>query len=136
MSKLEPVISKYMTTQPQSIAPDATVEEACMLMKKKGIRHLPVVKGEKVVGLLSDRDVKLISGFEEVDAAEIRVADVCASNPYVVKPDAELGDVAATMASKHYGSAVVVDNGKLVGIFTTVDACRALTDVLGKRYHR
>ena len=52
---------------------------------------------------------------------------------YVVTPDASLDEVVSTMAAKKYGSAVVTDNGHVVGIFTTVDACSAFADLLGSR---
>ncbi len=135
MSKAEPTIQKYMTTQPYFIAPDANMAEAEAMMKQHKIRHLPVLKNGKVVGILSDRDIKLVSGFEEVEAAQILVADVCVAKPFVVGPDALLSEVAETMASKHYGSVIVTQNEKLVGIFTAVDACRALSVILQTRYH-
>lgn len=134
MSKAEPTIQKFMTTQPYSIEAGQKLEEAQELMKKYKIRHLPVVKGDSVVGILSDRDIKLASGFEGVDSAQVVVADMCAK-PYTVSPDSPLADVAEEMASKHYGSAVVVQNGKLVGIFTTVDACRAIHTLIRTRHH-
>lgn len=135
MSKAELMIQKYMTTQPYSIAPGQNLAAAQDTMKKYKIRHLPVVKDGKVVGMLSDRDIKLIEGFEDLDAAQILVADACVDKPYIVEPDAPLGEVVKEMASKRYGSAMVVQHGKLVGIFTTVDACRALSSILETRYH-
>lgn len=135
MSKAQPMIQKYMTTQPYSIAPNEKLAAAQDTMKKYKIRHLPVVKDGRVVGILTDRDIKLIGGFEDLDTAEILVADICVDKPYIVGPDSQLSEVVKEMASKHYGSAIVVQNGKLVGIFTTVDACRALAVVLETRYH-
>ena len=58
------------------------------------------------------------------------VIDVCSEDPYIVDPDEPVRMVAQEMAKKHYGSAVVVQNKKLVGIFTTVDACRALSQMI------
>lgn len=135
MSKAEPTVQKYMTTQPYSIEPTKNLKEAQELMKKYNIRHLPVIADGKVAGILSDRDIKLTSGFEEVDIAEVSVADICVTKPYIVSPDSLLTEVAEEMASKHYGSAVVVQNSKLVGIFTTVDACRALVAEVRMRHH-
>lgn len=135
MSKSEPTIQKFMTTQPQSIESTATLKEALSAMSKFRVRHLPVVKSGKVVGIVSDRDLKLVMDFDEIDTAEVPVADICVTKPYVVSPDAPLHEVAADMASKRLGSAIVVQNGKLVGIFTTVDACRALVQILETRYH-
>ena len=128
------MIQKYMTTQPYSIAPGEKLDAAQEMMKKYKIRHLPVVKDGVVTGILSDRDIKLIVGFEDLDSALVLVADVCVDRPYIVGPDSPLTEVVKEMASKHYGSAIVVQNGTLVGIFTTVDACRTLADVLEMRF--
>lgn len=53
--------------------------------------------------------------------------------PYVVAPDTALDDVVRAMASRKFGSAVVADHGKVVGIFTTVDACAAFAELLQTR---
>ncbi|MCG3177119.1 MAG: Hypoxic response protein 1 [Candidatus Omnitrophica bacterium] len=135
MSKSEPTIQKYMTVQPFEIGPAETLSKARDLFSKHGIRHLPVVDSGRVVGLLSDRDVKLALGAVGADASRQTAGDVCVTDPYVVEPDDLLSEVARTMASRHYGSAVVVSNGKLVGIFTTVDACRALAEIIETRFH-
>jgi acetoin utilization protein AcuB len=135
MSKAEPTIQKFMTTMPFSIEADRSIQKAEQLMSKQQIRHLPVMQNGKIIGLISDRDIKLASGIEGVDPATLPVIDACHENPYSVEPDMLLSQVAATMAEKHYGSAIVVQNGKLVGIFTTVDACRALSDILNTRFH-
>lgn len=135
MSKSEPTIQKYMTVQPQSIGSSEPLSKARELFSKLSIRHLPVVSAGEVVGLLSDRDVKLALGSIGAEASGQTVGEVCVSDPYVVGPDTLLSVVARTMASKHYGSAIVVQNGKLVGIFTTVDACRALSEIIETRFH-
>ena len=82
-------------------------------MAKLKVRHLPVTRNGKVVGIVSDRDLKLVMGFEEIDTAETTVADVCHPKPYLVGPDALLREVAAEMAEKRLGSAIVVQNGKM-----------------------
>ena len=135
MSKAEPTIQKFMTTQPESIESTATLKETLDKMSKFKVRHLPVMKAGKVVGIVSDRDIKLVMDFDEIDTAEVPVADICTSKPYIVSPDAQLHEVAGDMAEKRLGSAIVVQNGKLVGIFTTVDACRALWAILQTRFH-
>ncbi len=135
MSKAEPTIQKYMTTTPVSIEAKESMDAAAALMDKQKIRHLPVMNKGEVVGLVSDRDLKMASGIEGVDPSSVPVIDVCQENVYKVEPNNLLSDVASTMAQKHYGSALVMQNGKLVGIFTTVDACRALHDVLKTRTH-
>jgi acetoin utilization protein AcuB len=135
MSKAEPAIQKYMTMIPYVIQAERPVSEAVELMSRHRIRHLPVMKGDDVFGILTDRDIKMVCGLQGVDVSAIRVGSVCTENPYTVSPDAPVREAAQTMASKHYGSVLVKQNGKLVGIFTAVDACRALADIIQTRFH-
>ena len=131
----EPVVAKFMTTQPFLIEEEKTLQEAQKIMVEKEIRHLSVVSDGEVVGIISERDIKMAAGLIGSDPRKMIVRDVCHENVYEVSPDAKLHDVAKEMAEKHYGCAVVVQNNKLVGIFTTVDACRAIVDILQQRYH-
>ena len=135
MSKAEPTIQKYMATAPFSVEAKESLKTAADLMAKQQIRHLPVTNKGALVGLVSDRDIKFALGFSKIDPKTLPVIDICHEDPYKVEPDAPLSEVATVMAEKHYGSALVVQNGKLVGIFTTVDACRALNDILQMRFH-
>jgi acetoin utilization protein AcuB len=133
MSKPIPSIQKYMTTQPHSIGEDQTMATAHRMMREHHFRHLPVLKGGKIVGVLSDRDLRLVETLRDVDPNQVRVEDAMTAKPYSVSPDAPLDEVVATMAEHKYGCAVVMQNDKLVGIFTTVDACRAFAEMLNGR---
>lgn len=135
MSKVMPKISKYMTTTPDAINFDSTIVEAMNVMEKHNIRHLPVIKDKAVFGILSDRDVKSILAFAGTNPRTIKVGEICSDTPYLTQPDALLHEVAAEMAEKKFGSALVIDNGKLVGIFTTTNACMALADICEQRFH-
>lgn len=133
MTKPIPTIQKYMTTVPHSVGDDQTLAHASSVMKEYGIRHLPVLHGGKLLGILTDRDIKLIESLGGADSAGLAVAEAMTEEPYTVEPDAPLDEVVAEMAEKKYGSAVVLQNHKVVGIFTTVDACRALSELLRTR---
>ncbi len=133
MSKPIPEISKYMTMVPHSVGGDQNLSTADKLMREHKIRHLPVLEGGKIMGLLSDRDIKLTLTLKGSDAERILAKDVCQAEPYVVSPNDKLDQVAMTMAEHKYGSALVVDNHKLVGIFTAVDAMRSLSELLHTR---
>jgi len=135
MSKAIPKIDKYMTTAPFAINSEATLEEVMSVMQSKHIRHLPVMRGGKVFGLLSDRDVKSIFAFAGSNPKTIKAGDICTDEPYVTRPDAPLNEVASEMATRKAGSALVLDNGHLVGIFTATDACSALSDICESRFH-
>lgn len=133
MSKPIPTIQKHMTFAPHSIGVEQTLAHAQAAMAEQGIRHLPVVEGGKIVGMLTDRDLHLVESLKDVDPRRTTVADAMSQNVYTVAPDAALDDVVSTMAERKVGSAVIVQNGKVVGIFTTVDVCVALADLLRTR---
>lgn len=135
MSKTIPKLSKYMTTTPYAINVESTLSEAMEMMTDKKIRHLPVMKGGKVFGLISDRDLKSIFAFSGTNPKVLKVGDVCTDEPYLTKPEALLNEVASEMAARKVGSALIMDNGKLVGIFTATDACQALSDICESRFH-
>lgn len=103
------------------------------MMREHRIRHLPVLRGSKVVGIVSDRDLNMVETLVDVDPRLVLVAEAMTQDPYLVSPEAPLDEVVGTMADKKYGSAVVTQNNKVVGIFTTVDACRAFSDLLQTR---
>jgi acetoin utilization protein AcuB len=102
-------------------------------MRKLHLRHLPVLKGGKLVGILTDRDINLVLSFKDVDPATMKVDEAYTPEPYFTTPGAPLNEVVAQMAEKKYGCALVVDNDKLVGIFTEVDAYKALAELLETR---
>lgn len=133
--KAIPRISKYMTTTPHAINAEAPLQEALDTMTKHHVRHLPVIKAGHVFGLISDRDLKSIMSFSGVNPKAMKVGEVCTDEPYMTKPDAALNVVASEMAMQKMGSALVIDNGKLVGIFTATDACNALAELCEARFH-
>jgi acetoin utilization protein AcuB len=133
MPKAIPSISKYMTTQPHTIGIEQTLDKAEVMMREFHIRHLPVLHGGKFVGILTDRDLRLVETLKDVNPKEVTVDEAYTPNPYTVSPHAPLNEVCAEMASHKYGSALIVDNNKLVGIFTWVDALTAFSELLNTR---
>ncbi len=131
--KAIPTVQKFMTYVPKSIGYDQTIAQASEFMRKLHLRHLPVLKGGKLVGILTDRDINLVLGFKDVDATTMKVEEAFTPEPYFTTPTAPLNEVVAQMAEKKYGCALVVDNGQLVGIFTEIDAYKALAELLETR---
>ena len=133
MTKPFPIVATYMSTQPHSVGSNQPMSVAHKIMREHRIRHLPVLTGGKLLGLLSDRDLNLIEALRDVDPDKVLVEEAMTSDPYTVSPETPLDSVVGTMAEHKYGCAVVMQNAKLVGIFTTVDACRAFAEVLHER---
>ena len=128
-----PQLQKFMTTVPFTIESTKSVAQAADLMKRENIRHLPVMEEGEVIGLISDRDIKLYQGLKGVDLTKEQIKNVSIKEPYTVTPDTNLDVVCAMMAEKKYGCALVKDNGHLVGIFTWVDALKAMHDLFETR---
>lgn len=133
MSKPIPPIQKFMTTSPAVLGPTTSVKEAHELMHRFRVRHLPICEGQTCVGVVSDGDLFRAEALLSADPGKLRTADVMSSSPYVVSPASPVDEVVAEMARRKLGSAVVVDNGKVVGIFTSIDALNAFAELLHTR---
>lgn len=119
-------IRNFMTAVPHTIGEEQMLELAHELMRKHHIRHLPVLQGGKLVGLVSERDLHLVETLSSVDPAQTRVSEAMSQDVLCVSSSASIFDVAQEMAANKFGSAVVVDGAKVVGVFTTTDALRVL----------
>jgi acetoin utilization protein AcuB len=122
-----------MTRSPHVIEPDASLSQARRRMDEIGARHLPVLDDGKLVGILSERDVLMLESLTDLGPDRIPVRSAMETDVYGVDRGTPLDEVAATMASKKYGSAVVWSDGHIVGIFTTVDAMRVLATTIRER---
>jgi acetoin utilization protein AcuB len=130
--KRNPQVIAFMTPFPHSIDIDAPLAQARKMMREGNFRHLPVISGGDIVGIVTDRDIKLLLGpdFGNPDERELKVHDAYIDKPCVVQASTPVAAVARAMAQHHIGSAIVTKNGKLVGIFTVTDACRALAEII------
>lgn len=124
-----PSVSHYMTPQPWTIDRKMSVRDAHQLMQEHGVRHLPVVDDGELVGIVSERDLHVIEALADALVA-VPVERIMREHPFVVTSDTALDEVALIMAHGKYGSAIILGRDGVEGIFTTVDACRALSDVL------
>lgn len=123
-------IADFMTRSPHSIGLEQPLDVAHRMMKEHAIRHLPVLEGGTLVGLLSQRDLYLTEALEPLDTHAVRVEEAMTQGAYVVGPDEPLESVATTMAERKLGCAVVMIGPKVVGLFTTVDALRAIVHLI------
>jgi acetoin utilization protein AcuB len=123
-------IERFMTRSVQTIGTKSPLTEAHRMMNDHAIRHLPVVEGGKLVGMLSQRDLHLLETLKGVDPQEVLVEEGMSREAFTVGPKAPLAEVARAMALHKYGSAVITRGVEVLGIFTTTDALRALDAVL------
>ncbi len=130
MSRI-PTMKSVMTPFPYSIGPDDDLAEARRRMTEAGIRHLPVLAAGEPVGVVTQRDVERV---ESIQAATGRAApavrEICRYPAYVVPIDEPLDNVLLHMAKERIGSALVGRGDRIVGIFTTTDACRQFAECL------
>ena len=125
-----PQVQRFMTTSPHSVGLAQTLAHARQMMKMLQVRHLPVLEGGKLRGLLAERDLLLVETLSGVDVRKMTVEEAMTPSVYSVTPEAPLDEVATVMAEHKYGSVVVMQDNTVVGILTTVDVCRALAQVL------
>ena len=105
-------------------------------MNSESIRHLPVVSEGQLVGMLSERDLKLAFAIAATTESEesLTVGDVCNLEALVVEYDTPIDQVLLQLSELRVGSALVTRNGKLVGILTTSDIFRSFAEFLKMAY--
>ncbi len=123
-------ISDWATPAAQSIAPDASIADALRAMRAHNVHHLPVIHGGELVGIVSHKDVLMFEAIDGVDAERVKVRKAMVRTPYVVGRATALREVAQHLIEKRLDCAVVVEGGKVVGVFTPTDALRVLVDLL------
>lgn len=130
---LQRQVSQYMTVSPLTIDANQTLGEARELLRLRQCRHLPVLRGGRLVGILSQRDLELVDGLDGIDLDRLIVEDAMSRETYCVELDAPLDEVAGEMARRKVDAAVVIEQGRVIGVFTTVDALRILSGGLYSR---
>ena len=120
-------VAEAMTLAPYTVGRDQPLTVAQAMLHDHHIRHLPVLEGGRLVGVISERDIALVESMGDLVPGTPTVDDAMSPEVYVVAPDASLAEVASRMSEHALGSAVVEEEGRVVGVFTTVDALRALS---------
>jgi acetoin utilization protein AcuB len=133
------LVSDFMSRQLTSVAPDDSLRAAMDAMQSRACRHVPVVEHGRLVGILSDRDLRraLVSPFvlrerwydeAVLDNTLIRACMSC--DVVTVTPDTPLIHAAQLMRDRKIGGLPVLDNERLVGIITETDVLNALIQLL------
>jgi CBS domain-containing protein len=137
MKKREP-IRNIMTPHPIVLFLNDGLEKAEILFKEHKMRHLPVVQGEKIVGIISMTDLARISFVDSYDPNDfsldtsvyelLALEQIMVCNPKCIHPNDTVKDAAEHFLSAEYHALPVVENDKLVGIVTTTDLLKYLLD--------
>jgi len=134
-------VSKYMTQKLITATPDMTVKQAFLLMRTHRVRHIPVVEGEKLVGIISDRDLRRPRWADTLDDWTTyynvddthTVADVMTKTPETVKASDDIRKAVKIFREQRYGALPVLNRDQeLVGILSAQDLLVALEELLPK----
>jgi CBS domain-containing protein len=113
-----------MTSPPVSIPNDATAVEAARVLATENVGSLPVVEGDQLVGIVTDRDLVVRVLAKDLDPHDVPVAEVCSESPHVAAPDESLDVALQRMAEQQVRRLPVVDGGRLVGMLAQADVAR------------
>lgn len=124
-------VRDLMSSVLESVAPGAHLHDALTTMNRAGYRHLPVVDNDELVGIITDRDIRLAVNSPLVAAEadltreavldDVRVDDCMTPDPQCVSSDTPLHEVAELLVLNKFGAMPVVDDGKLVGMISYID---------------
>jgi len=121
------LVRDLMNTTPGTLGPDATLHEALHQMAEKKNRHLVVVEGTAVVGILSDRDLALYYDPEGMTAErwkQVQVRQIMSDDPVTIGSGASVQQAARMLLKEAVSALPVVDNGELVGVLSDRDFTR------------
>lgn len=132
------LVKNLMTANPRSVHSEVSLEQAAALMKEVNCRQLPVLDDERLIGIITDRDIRLavITPTSDLDFThhkelrEFAVGEFMTADPKTVTPDTPAAEAAALLRQLKIGALPVLDDGKLVGIITVSDCLACLSDQL------
>ena len=113
-----------MTENPKTVEGSTSVSEAAKLMAAENVGSLPVVDGNELVGIVTDRDLVVEVVARGHDPDSVLVQDVCSEKPVVATPDEPLDEALKRMAKEQVRRLPVVSDGRLVGILAQADVAR------------
>jgi acetoin utilization protein AcuB len=125
-------IGEHMSSVAYSVGDDQTLAEVSLRMRDLDVRHMPVMRGSRLVGIISERDIAVHKATTNAHLDELKVADAMSREPYHVPSSTPLADVATQMGKHRYGAALIVDDGEIKGIFSTTDALFVLARLCGE----
>lgn len=124
-------VRDWMTRAPLAVGPETPLGSVARLMRQARIRHVLVVEGDRLLGIVSDRDVRGLRLEDEPRLGpDAPVRRVMTEEPFVVSPDTPLTEAARALLEQKIGALPVVEEGRPVGILTRADVLEALLTVV------
>lgn len=120
------IVRDAMTASPTTVDAHETAVEAARLMAAENVGSLPVIEGEALVGIVTDRDLVLNVLAKDVDPHKVTVASICSDNPVVVGPEDSLDLALQHMARERIRRLPVVEEKRLIGILAQADVSRTV----------
>lgn len=140
-----PAVADIMTPNPVTVTPRNAIRTAVNLMREVGCRRLPVVDRGRLVGIITDRDLRRAANspfvvreqwYDNFILDHIEVASCMTPNPLTIHPGASICEAARLMRDHKVGGLPVVTDGQLVGIITETDLLNFLIETLEKEQQR
>ncbi len=124
------IIKDVMTSNPCSIDAEKSVAYAAKMMREEDVGLAPIVEGDKLIGMLTDRDIAIRVVAEGSNPEQVTVADVASKQVVTIDPQQDL-DAALRIMAKHQVRRlpVVEEDGKLVGVVAQADIAREGDDM-------
>lgn len=135
-------VKDIMTTNVITVSPETTFYEAMEIIRAKGVRRLPVVKDDKVIGIVAEKDLLKASPSQATTLdvwelttllSKLKVKQIMKKDVVHVHPNTPIEEAAKIMADKKIGSLLVMEEEKLVGIITETDIFKVFINMLGAR---
>jgi CBS domain-containing protein len=124
-----PKVREVMTDRPRCVTPETLISEAARLMKSDDVGSLPILEGERLTGIVTDRDIVLQAVAEEKDPRGMPVREVASRELVTIGPEEDLSEALKLMASHQVRRIPVVDeDSRLVGIVAQADIAREVKD--------
>ncbi len=114
-------VRDVMTSNVRAAASTESLADAAQMMKEEDVGSLPVVEDDRLIGILTDRDIIVRAVAERVDPQSISVGDVASRELVTVEPDQDLDEALSLMARHRVRRLPVVADGRLVGILAQAD---------------
>lgn len=131
IKKMKLPVEEFTTPDPITAHANANIHDLSDLMNKHKVRHLPILKNNRVVGIVSDRDIRVVSCLSPDQRNLVQARDIMSADPMTVSMRDSLDDVALAMSHKKIGSVIVNDESdQFYGIFTATDALNALIEIM------